>query len=520
MKILGLILTVVLALLLAAPSTSAQQQILSFDAGAGTWTVGVQPGTTNQLTLSDNPDDYTEGLGSMQVAGYLRNFAASWGTWTDAQWTFATPLNLAGYDDIRFDMKITTPPSYVGTKISGSRAIQFVLDLYDSVYYQGAGNVVLWRYAAGTGDYNIFYYPHDKWINPALTGWFEVIIPIQALRYPNWWGQKADSVFHGNHLVRLGFGVDGDSSAADSVTFLIDNLRATKKQSVVQAQSMDGPASAWVIGSQPGADIKATAADYPDDYVEGTGSMLVDVAIRSQAAGWGSWTDYTYTYPTSLNATGATELRFWYRTLTPTTTSKRLQFVVDLYDSRGGPWRWANGFGQFGLWASGLENNAQNSWTEVAIPVLDLTVPSWAAADTYLHLDSLLALHIGVDADSSGADSVQFLLDNFYFTKQGPATFVPPTAAGVPNKFQLEQNFPNPFNPSTSIAYTLVQSGSVTLKIYSITGQLVETVLNGVPQDRGAYRIAVDMKAFASGVYIYTLQQGTQRISKAMMLLK
>ncbi len=521
MKIRALILAVLVVMLCAVPSVFAQKLIHSFDAAANTYSLlGVQPGTTNQVILTDYPDEYTEGTGSLRVDAYLRSFAASWGTWSDMQWTFPTPMDLSSYDDIRFDMKIVTKPSHAGAHISDNRNLQFVIDLYDSVYYNSTGSVVLWRYCAGTGDLNMFYYPHDKWISPSLTGWFEVVIPIQALRFPNWWGAVGDGLWHGNNILRMGMGVDGDSSAADSVSFLIDNLRATKKQSIIQAQSMDGPAAAWTIGTQPGANILATAADYPDDYIEGTGSMKVDVAIRSQAAGWGSWTDYTYTYAAPLNATGATELRFSYKTLVPTKTWKRLQFVVDLYDSRGGPWRWANGFGQFGLFAAGLENNYQNTWTEVAIPLKDLQVPGWASADTYLHLDSLMNLHFGVDADSSGADSVSFILDNFYFTKLEGGSSVEPVVGDIPEAFRLEQNYPNPFNPATKIRYSLPASSTVTFKVYGITGQVVRTVLSGLRQAAGTYEVDLDMRDAASGVYVYVLQTETQRMAKRMLLLK
>ena len=518
------LIALVCMLLAALPLYAQQKPILTFEAGTSAlWSISAQAGTVNQMIFSDNPDDFSEGAGSMQVDAKIRDFGASWGTWTDAQLTFPSPLDISGYDDIRFDMKIVNKPSHTGPglKLSDTRNLQFVVDLYDSVYYNGTGNVVLWRYAAGTGDMNIFYYPHDKWL-PAGTGWFEVIIPVQALRDPGWYTPKADSVFHGNTVVRLGFGVDGDSSAADSVTFLIDNMRATKKQSIIQVQSMDGPASAWVIGAQPSANIEALASDNPDDFVEGAGSMQVTTAIRTQAASWGSWTDYTYNFPVAFNAMGGatpTELRFWYKTLTTTVTSKRIQFVVDLYDSRGGPWRWSNGSGQFGLWASGLENNAQHTWTEVAIPLMDLQVPTWASSDTYIHLDSLMSLHFGVDADSSGADSVVFLLDNFNFTAP-LLTAVPAGPPGVVTEFRLEQNFPNPFNPTTKINYSVGQSGPVTMKIYSITGQLVRTVMDNVQQTRGHYQVSVDMKSYASGVYIYTLQQATHRVAKAMVLLK
>ncbi|MBI3766147.1 MAG: T9SS type A sorting domain-containing protein, partial [Ignavibacteriales bacterium] len=84
----------------------------------------------------------------------------------------------------------------------------------------------------------------------------------------------------------------------------------------------------------------------------------------------------------------------------------------------------------------------------------------------------------------------------------------------------LEQNYPNPFNPSTSIRYTLNQSGTVRLKIYNAVGQLVETVLDDEIQAPGNYKATVDIGRRPSGVYLYVLEQGTQRQAKLMMLLK
>jgi hypothetical protein len=525
MKLSGLFIVVLIALLLviAGPSLFAQKQILTFESGSvSQWVVSAQAGTTNALVLTDNADDYTQGSGSMQVAAYIRGFAASWGTWTDSRNTFSAPVDLSGYDDIRFDMKIVTKPQHASTPISANRNIQFVVDVIDSVGAYGTGGATaMWRYAGGTGDMNIFYYPRTHFL-PSLDGWFTVVIPIKSLRVPGWaQPTNFDNTFHGDHVVGIGFGVDGDSSAADSVTFLMDNMRATKKQSVVKVQSMDGPATAWTVGSQPGADITATITDFADDYVEGAGSASVFTSIRTQAAGWGSWTDYGYNFPQPLDATGATELRFWYRTITPTAAGKRLQFIVDLNDTHGGPWRWANGAGQFGLFASGLANNASpGSWTEVVIPLLDLSVPSWSTSDTYIHLDSLVSLHFGIDADSSGADSVQFLLDNFSLNKQLVTSVENLGTAGIPGQFCLKQNYPNPFNPTTNIQYTLNKSGITNLKVYNILGQHVMTVVNNEFQTANTYKTAIDMSRFTSGLYFCILQQGNNRSVQKMMLLK
>lgn len=93
-------------------------------------------------------------------------------------------------------------------------------------------------------------------------------------------------------------------------------------------------------------------------------------------------------------------------------------------------------------------------------------------------------------------------------------------SAALPTQFELSQNYPNPFNPSTQINYALGQSGKVSLKIYSVTGQLVQTVLDGVEQARGSYTVDVNMNSHASGAYFYVLQQGANRQAKVMMLLK
>ncbi len=523
MKLSGLFMTVLaLLLILVVPSLFAQKQILTFEAGsASQWSVGIMPATNNSVVLTDNPDDYTQGSGSLQVDARLRDLGVVWGCWTDMGWTLPTPIDLSGYDDIRFDMKIVTPPHHASPlHISDNRNLQFVVDVYDSA--AGYGGPALWRYAGGTGDMNIFYYPHTHFL-PSNAGWFTVVIPVKSLRVPGWAQPTGfDNVFHGGHVSKIDFGVDGDSTAADSVTFLIDNMRATKKTTIKTAQSMDGTASAWVVGTQPSANIAATITDNPDDYVEGSGSATVFTAIRTQAAGWGSWTDYSYSYPAPLNAAGATELRFWYKTTIPTAHPKRLQFVVDLYDTHGGPWRWANGFGQFGLFAFGLNNNiSPGSWTEVVVPLLDLGVPGWASSDSYIHLDSLTSLHFGVDADSSGADSVTFLLDGFTFAKETGATFVEnPRLSDVPVAFGLQNNFPNPFNPSTDIKYTLNKAGVTSLKVYNVLGQVVNTVIDNMNQTAGTYKVTVDMSHATSGIYFYVLEQGQNRVAHKMVLLK
>ncbi len=74
----------------------------------------------------------------------------------------------------------------------------------------------------------------------------------------------------------------------------------------------------------------------------------------------------------------------------------------------------------------------------------------------------------------------------------------------VANEFALTQNFPNPFNPTTRIEYTLVAGSDVSLKVYDMTGRLVQTLVNET-QTRGVYSIDFDARGLASGVYVYEI---------------
>ncbi len=85
--------------------------------------------------------------------------------------------------------------------------------------------------------------------------------------------------------------------------------------------------------------------------------------------------------------------------------------------------------------------------------------------------------------------------------------------------FQLAQNFPNPFNPSTTISYSIAEDANVKLELYSVTGQLVKTLLSQ-PQARGSYSVTFSAENLSSGMYIYRLTAGTNVQVKKLVLLK
>ncbi len=90
---------------------------------------------------------------------------------------------------------------------------------------------------------------------------------------------------------------------------------------------------------------------------------------------------------------------------------------------------------------------------------------------------------------------------------------------GSVTTYALEQNFPNPFNPSTIIRYQIPNDGIVKLKIFNILGQEILTLVNE-EKTVGRYEVNFDASKFASGVYIYKLQAGDYINSKKMILLK
>ncbi|MCP5062572.1 MAG: T9SS type A sorting domain-containing protein [Ignavibacteriae bacterium] len=92
-------------------------------------------------------------------------------------------------------------------------------------------------------------------------------------------------------------------------------------------------------------------------------------------------------------------------------------------------------------------------------------------------------------------------------------------ALSVPNKFELSQNFPNPFNPTTVISYSIPKANNVTLQIFDVLGREVLEIINQ-EQLIGSYQVLVDATQLTSGIYYYRLQAGDFIETKKMVLLK
>ena len=112
-----------------------------------------------------------------------------------------------------------------------------------------------------------------------------------------------------------------------------------------------------------------------------------------------------------------------------------------------------------------------------------------------------------------------------------PSQLANPLAGGVldiqttPTEFALLQNFPNPFNPETTIGYELAESADVTLQIYNVVGQVVRTLIAAEPQSVGRYQVRWDGMddrgmPVSSGIYFYQISAGKFQDVRKLMLLK
>lgn len=134
----------------------------------------------------------------------------------------------------------------------------------------------------------------------------------------------------------------------------------------------------------------------------------------------------------------------------------------------------------------------------------------------------------GISASFPGPDGKLFASSaGKLFVNNSPLTSVRKKSSVIPNEYALEQNFPNPFNPSTKIKYSLAGAGFITLEVFDILGRSVATLVSE-EQSPGIYEVEFNTSVLnvASGVYYYQLRTRAQSgenefvSTKKMLLIK
>ena len=128
-----------------------------------------------------------------------------------------------------------------------------------------------------------------------------------------------------------------------------------------------------------------------------------------------------------------------------------------------------------------------------------------------------VALGTSADVDSVNAGSLYF--DKLRVVYPNYTQIVSLNAAEVPDRYNLSQNFPNPFNPQTAIRFEIPCRDFVNLTVFDILGNQVAVLMNrDLPT--GSYEVVFDGRNLSSGLYFYTLKSSTYSQTYKMMLLK
>ncbi len=85
--------------------------------------------------------------------------------------------------------------------------------------------------------------------------------------------------------------------------------------------------------------------------------------------------------------------------------------------------------------------------------------------------------------------------------------------------FSVAQNLPNPFNPTTTINFTLPEAGIVSIDVYNVAGQKVDTIVNEY-MNTGSHSVVWDASGFSAGVYFYTVKSNNFTKTLKMTLVK
>jgi hypothetical protein len=155
------------------------------------------------------------------------------------------------------------------------------------------------------------------------------------------------------------------------------------------------------------------------------------------------------------------------------------------------------------IWGAGVDTLIRTNDTSLAMRPL----PGYVAGERY-------RWHVWIKDEFTSVSSP----DTFSFLYRTP-TGVDERTSNLPTDFSLSQNFPNPFNPSTTIRYSIPQAGRVMLTVYDVLGREV-AVLVDERREAGSHSVQLMGESLASGLYTYRLQSGGYSSSRKMIVLK
>ncbi len=153
--------------------------------------------------------------------------------------------------------------------------------------------------------------------------------------------------------------------------------------------------------------------------------------------------------------------------------------------------------------------------------VYDIATNQWSDANIFISANRAYMAKViyknnfyvigGLDENGNAVNNVELIV-------AGTPSAVE-TESGIPNNFELSQNFPNPFNPSTIISFSIPMTEFVSLKVFNSLGEEVADLVNET-RPAGNYSVSFDDSGLTSGVYIYKISAGNFSESKKMIYLR
>ncbi|HLT24345.1 MAG TPA: T9SS type A sorting domain-containing protein [Ignavibacteria bacterium] len=126
---------------------------------------------------------------------------------------------------------------------------------------------------------------------------------------------------------------------------------------------------------------------------------------------------------------------------------------------------------------------------------------------------------IGIASDNFFGDTLVVASDQRVYRTWASVIVNIPINNTVPESFELKQNYPNPFNPVTRISYSLPVKSNISIKVYSVIGKELMTLVTGVFEP-GNHSIDFNASDLSSGVYYYRLETSTFTETRKMVVVK
>ncbi len=192
------------------------------------------------------------------------------------------------------------------------------------------------------------------------------------------------------------------------------------------------------------------------------------------------------------------------------------------------------GFSKYDLTGTDVLSSASYTRTDFSVDTLQLGGVNKMSAGSNLDKDKfgeVVLAYQGVSdslyagTDSAKANPTRVFFRVYEWTGESSELSVKDMVLITPEQYKLSQNFPNPFNPTTNIEYTLPIASTISLTVYNMLGQEVVRLVNNENKPAGSYSVqwnGMDRQGMkvASGTYFYTLKFGNFSKTKQMTFVK